>query len=163
MGNSIVIVFDITVHENHPSHLFTFDSPLLKRLRRNPQAGMFKKGLTLLLQSTVARHVIFCLFASMIWWVHILSNGRVLFIYLLIVELLVVIFRVQVIITFLVFAFQYALRKLYHESPRLICVLYTAPTCGPCRTLKPILSTVSSVVQFLVVHFYLGKRSLSAL
>lgn len=37
---------------------------------------------------------------------------------------------------------QYALRKLYHESPRLICVIYTAPTCGPCRTLKPILSKV---------------------
>ncbi|KAL5810503.1 hypothetical protein ACOSQ4_027071 [Xanthoceras sorbifolium] len=37
---------------------------------------------------------------------------------------------------------QYALRKLYHESPRLICVLYTAPTCGPCRTLKPILGQV---------------------
>ncbi|GLT26559.1 hypothetical protein SLA2020_016170 [Shorea laevis] len=37
---------------------------------------------------------------------------------------------------------QYALRKLYHESPRLICVLYTAPTCGPCRTLKPILHKV---------------------
>ncbi|KAK9289807.1 hypothetical protein L1049_007967 [Liquidambar formosana] len=37
---------------------------------------------------------------------------------------------------------QYALRKLYHDSPRLICVLYTAPTCGPCRTLKPILSKV---------------------
>ncbi|BBH07317.1 NADPH-dependent thioredoxin reductase C [Prunus dulcis] len=53
------------------------DLPKLKRLRRNSQAGMFKK---------------------------------------------------------------YALRKLYHESPRLICVLYTAPTCGPCRTLKPILS-----------------------
>lgn len=37
---------------------------------------------------------------------------------------------------------QYALRKLYHESPRLLCVLYTAPTCGPCRTLKPILNKV---------------------
>ncbi|KAK8593427.1 hypothetical protein V6N12_045508 [Hibiscus sabdariffa] len=37
---------------------------------------------------------------------------------------------------------QYALRKLYHESPRLLCVLYTSPTCGPCRTLKPILSKV---------------------
>ncbi|KAF7804069.1 NADPH-dependent thioredoxin reductase 3 [Senna tora] len=37
---------------------------------------------------------------------------------------------------------QYALRKLYHESPRLICVIYTSPTCGPCRTLKPILSKV---------------------
>lgn len=37
---------------------------------------------------------------------------------------------------------QYALRKLYHESPRLVCVLYTSPTCGPCRTLKPILGQV---------------------
>ncbi|KMT15042.1 hypothetical protein BVRB_3g061650 [Beta vulgaris subsp. vulgaris] len=37
---------------------------------------------------------------------------------------------------------QYALRKLYHESPRLMCVLYTSPTCGPCRTLKPILNKV---------------------
>ncbi|EFJ50467.1 hypothetical protein VOLCADRAFT_103925 [Volvox carteri f. nagariensis] len=37
---------------------------------------------------------------------------------------------------------QYALRKLYHESKRLICVLYTAPTCGPCRTLKPIFNSV---------------------
>ncbi|KAK3125905.1 hypothetical protein QOZ80_7BG0611200 [Eleusine coracana subsp. coracana] len=37
---------------------------------------------------------------------------------------------------------QYALRKIYHESPRLICVLYTSPTCGPCRTLKPILNKV---------------------
>ncbi|KNA15753.1 hypothetical protein SOVF_095200 [Spinacia oleracea] len=37
---------------------------------------------------------------------------------------------------------QYALRKLYHESSRLICVLYTSPTCGPCRTLKPILNKV---------------------
>lgn len=37
---------------------------------------------------------------------------------------------------------QYALRKLYHESPRIIIVLYTSPTCGPCRTLKPILGKV---------------------
>ncbi|CAM0907154.1 unnamed protein product [Alopecurus aequalis] len=37
---------------------------------------------------------------------------------------------------------QYALRKLYHGSPRLILVLYTSPTCGPCRTLKPILNKV---------------------
>ena len=28
---------------------------------------------------------------------------------------------------------QYALRKLYHESSRPITVLYTSPTCGPCR------------------------------
>jgi thioredoxin reductase (NADPH) len=34
----------------------------------------------------------------------------------------------------------YALRKLYHESDRLIMVKYASPTCGPCHTLKPILS-----------------------
>jgi len=37
---------------------------------------------------------------------------------------------------------QFALRKLYHESDRLIAVLYTAPTCGPCRRLKPNLDKV---------------------
>lgn len=37
---------------------------------------------------------------------------------------------------------QLALRKLYHESERLLLVLYTSPTCGPCRTLKPIFSKV---------------------
>lgn len=37
---------------------------------------------------------------------------------------------------------QYALRRLYHESDRPIAVLYTSPTCGPCRTLKPILNGV---------------------
>ena len=37
---------------------------------------------------------------------------------------------------------QYALRKLYHDSDRPIAVLYTAPTCGPCRSLKPILNSV---------------------
>ncbi len=36
----------------------------------------------------------------------------------------------------------YALRKLYHESDRLIIVKYAAPTCGPCHILKPILSKV---------------------
>ena len=36
----------------------------------------------------------------------------------------------------------YALRKLYHESDRLLVVMYSAPTCGPCHTLKPILSKV---------------------
>ncbi|MBC6474892.1 MAG: FAD-dependent oxidoreductase, partial [Hormoscilla sp. GM102CHS1] len=36
----------------------------------------------------------------------------------------------------------YALRKLFHESDRLIMVKYSAPTCGPCHTLKPILSKV---------------------
>lgn len=38
---------------------------------------------------------------------------------------------------------EFALRKLYHASTRPIMVLYTAPTCGPCRTLKPILSGVA--------------------
>lgn len=37
---------------------------------------------------------------------------------------------------------QFALRKLYHESDRVLVVLYTSPTCGPCRTLKPIFSKV---------------------
>ena len=37
---------------------------------------------------------------------------------------------------------QYALRKLYHESPRLLAVFYTSPSCGPCRTLKPIFNKV---------------------
>ncbi|NJM00169.1 MAG: thioredoxin-disulfide reductase [Synechococcaceae cyanobacterium SM2_3_2] len=33
----------------------------------------------------------------------------------------------------------YALRRLYHESERLLMVKYTSPTCGPCHTLKPML------------------------
>lgn len=36
----------------------------------------------------------------------------------------------------------YALRKLYHESDRLIMVKYASPQCGPCHTLKPILNKV---------------------
>lgn len=39
---------------------------------------------------------------------------------------------------------QYALRKLYHESERLIVVLYSSPSCGPCRSLKPMVSAVVS-------------------
>lgn len=35
---------------------------------------------------------------------------------------------------------QFALRKLYHDSTRPLLVMYTAPTCGPCRRLKPILA-----------------------
>lgn len=35
-----------------------------------------------------------------------------------------------------------ALRKLYHESDRLILVKYVSPSCGPCHTLKPILNKV---------------------
>lgn len=36
----------------------------------------------------------------------------------------------------------YALRKLFHDSDRVIMVKYSSPTCGPCHTLKPILSKV---------------------
>ncbi len=36
----------------------------------------------------------------------------------------------------------YALRRLYHESDRLIIVKYSAPTCAPCHSLKPILEKV---------------------
>jgi thioredoxin reductase (NADPH) len=36
----------------------------------------------------------------------------------------------------------YALRRLFHESDRPIMVKYVSPTCGPCRTLKPILDKV---------------------
>ncbi|KAG2496558.1 hypothetical protein HYH03_005381 [Edaphochlamys debaryana] len=42
---------------------------------------------------------------------------------------------------------QYALRKLYHESDRLICVMYSSPSCGPCRTLKPIFNGVMDEYQ----------------
>ncbi|MEB3181345.1 MAG: thioredoxin-disulfide reductase [Nostocaceae cyanobacterium] len=33
-----------------------------------------------------------------------------------------------------------ALRKLFHQSDRLLLVKYVAPGCGPCHTLKPILN-----------------------
>ncbi|HEY9601660.1 MAG TPA: thioredoxin-disulfide reductase [Allocoleopsis sp.] len=36
----------------------------------------------------------------------------------------------------------YALRKLFHDSDRLIMVKYVSPSCGPCHTLKPILNKV---------------------
>jgi thioredoxin reductase (NADPH) len=36
----------------------------------------------------------------------------------------------------------YALRKLYHSTDKLIMVTYSAPSCGPCRSLKPILNKV---------------------
>lgn len=36
----------------------------------------------------------------------------------------------------------YALRKLFHQSDRLIMVKYVSPSCGPCHTLKPILDKV---------------------
>jgi thioredoxin reductase (NADPH) len=47
---------------------------------------------------------------------------------------------------------QVALRKLYHESPRPLVVLYSAPTCGPCRTLKPILKGVVTSEYAARVH-----------
>ncbi|MFW6360014.1 MAG: thioredoxin-disulfide reductase [Chroococcales cyanobacterium] len=36
----------------------------------------------------------------------------------------------------------YALRRLFHESDRLLMVKYVSPHCGPCHTLKPILDAV---------------------
>lgn len=36
----------------------------------------------------------------------------------------------------------YALRRLFHESDRLLIVKYISPTCGPCKILKPILDKV---------------------
>jgi thioredoxin reductase (NADPH) len=36
----------------------------------------------------------------------------------------------------------YALRRLYHESPRPLLVVYTSPSCGPCHVLKPQLKRV---------------------
>lgn len=36
----------------------------------------------------------------------------------------------------------YALRKLFHGSDRLLMVKYVSPTCGPCRSLGPILDKV---------------------
>ncbi|MBZ8183166.1 thioredoxin-disulfide reductase [Oscillatoria salina] len=36
----------------------------------------------------------------------------------------------------------YALRKLFHDSDRVIVVKYVSPNCGPCHTLKPILDGV---------------------
>ena len=37
---------------------------------------------------------------------------------------------------------QFALRKLYHASPRPMVVFYSSPTCGPCRSLKPVFSRI---------------------
>jgi thioredoxin reductase (NADPH) len=36
----------------------------------------------------------------------------------------------------------YALRRLYHECPRPLLVVYTSPSCGPCHVLKPQLKRV---------------------
>ncbi|WP_202951153.1 thioredoxin-disulfide reductase [Synechococcus sp. PCC 7336] len=37
---------------------------------------------------------------------------------------------------------EFALRRLYHESDRLLIVKYASPHCGPCHTLKPVLDKV---------------------
>lgn len=42
---------------------------------------------------------------------------------------------------------QYALRKLYHSSDRVIAVFYSSPSCGPCRSLKPIFNKVVDEFQ----------------
>jgi thioredoxin reductase (NADPH) len=36
----------------------------------------------------------------------------------------------------------YALRKLYHDGPNPLLVVYTSPSCGPCHVLKPQLKRV---------------------
>jgi thioredoxin reductase (NADPH) len=36
----------------------------------------------------------------------------------------------------------FALRKLYHDSPKPLLVVYTSPSCGPCHVLKPQLKRV---------------------
>jgi len=41
----------------------------------------------------------------------------------------------------------YALRKLFHESNRLIMVKYVSPSCGPCKALKPILNKIAEEYQ----------------
>lgn len=46
----------------------------------------------------------------------------------------------------------YALRKLYHESDRLLIVKYASPNCGPCHTLKPILKKVAEQFEGKI-HF----------
>jgi hypothetical protein len=65
---------------------------------------------------------------------------------------------------------QYALWKLYHESPCLLGVLYTSPTCRPCRTPKLILNKVNPLfflpqlwwcvyTCYMLVHLSLEGRA----
>jgi thiol-disulfide isomerase/thioredoxin len=53
---------------------------------------------------------------------------------------------------------QFALRKLYHESDRLIAVLYTAPSCGPCRSLKPIFNGVVNEFKGRIHYVEVRRR-----
>ncbi|MDJ0647794.1 MAG: thioredoxin-disulfide reductase [Xenococcaceae cyanobacterium MO_188.B19] len=46
----------------------------------------------------------------------------------------------------------YALRKLFHESDRVLMVKYVSPTCGPCKTLKPMLDKIVEEYESKV-HF----------
>ena len=46
----------------------------------------------------------------------------------------------------------YALRRLFHESDRLLMVKYVSPTCGPCKILSPILNKVVQEYQDQI-HF----------
>ena len=54
---------------------------------------------------------------------------------------------------------QYALRKLYHETDKLIIVLYSSPSCGPCRSLKPM---VNGVVKEFDGHLYYVEIDIAA-
>ncbi len=56
---------------------------------------------------------------------------------------------------------QYALRRLYHESERLMVVLYTAPSCGPCRSLKPIMSGVVDEFKGKIHYVEVGGASMT--
>ena len=42
---------------------------------------------------------------------------------------------------------QVALRRLYHESKRPLVVFYSSPSCGPCRSLKPIMYKLTDEFQ----------------
>ena len=41
----------------------------------------------------------------------------------------------------------YALRRLYHESPKPLLVTYTSPSCGPCHVFKPQLKRVLNELE----------------
>ena len=53
---------------------------------------------------------------------------------------------------------QVALRRLYHESKRPLVVFYSSPSCGPCRSLKPIMYKLTDEFQDKVGPFHLWLR-----